>query len=202
MALSVEKVAQHINPVRRVRHFRVELHAKEWLGSMRHRCHRAGIRGCQHCKIAVRITDLIAMAHPHGGARRTAVHQSVTVVDIQMRASVFTTVRRAHFESQHVAAKLHAVANAQDRNTHLQHGGVAARRTFLKDARRTTRHDDALGTKATQYFDRRSRRHEQAMHPEFTNPTRDQLRKLAAEVKDQDGLGGVFHSEASNTTSG
>ena len=40
------------------------------------------------------------------------------------------------------------------------------------------------------------------MHPEFTNPTRDQLRKLAAEVKDQDGLGGVFHSEAANTTSG
>ena len=44
MALAVEKVAQHINAVRRVRHFRVELHAKEWLGSMRHRCHCAGIR--------------------------------------------------------------------------------------------------------------------------------------------------------------
>ena len=107
----------------------------------------------------MRITDLIAMAHPDGGPRRNAVHQSVTVVDVQMCASVFTTVCRAHFESQHVAAELHAVANAQYRNTHLQNGRVAARRALFKDARRTTRHDDALGTEATQDFDRRSRSH-------------------------------------------
>ena len=146
MALAVEKVAQHINAVRRVRHFRVELHAKEWLGSMRHRCHRASVRGCQHRKVAVRVPHLITMAHPDGGPRRNAVHQSVTVVDVQMRASVFATVCRAHFESQHVAAELHAVANTKYRNTHLKNRWVAARRTLLKDACGTTRHDDALST--------------------------------------------------------
>ena len=150
----------------------------------------------------MRVPHLITMAHPDGGPRRNAVHQSVTIVDVQMRASVFATVCGAHFESQHVAAELHAVANTKYRNTHLKHRGVAARRTLLKDARRTAGHDDALGAEPAQDFNGGPRSNQQAMHAKFTNTARDQLRKLAAEVKDQDGLGGVFHSEASNTTSG
>ena len=86
----------------------------------------AGGRGRQRDKIRRQIVHLIAVAHPDGGllrqALRRADHPAVTR---QLRPAIFARLGRLHLPAEDLRAKLHAVADAEDRHAQIENFRIA-----------------------------------------------------------------------------
>ena len=82
--------------------------------------------------------------------------------------------------------ELQPVTDAEDRNAEFEDGRIALRRVFGINTRRAAGQDDALRALRPDGFGRRVERHDPAVHPAFTNPPRDQLTVLGAEIEDDD----------------
>ena len=90
------------------------------------------------------------------------------------------------FTARRLGQPLHPVAEAQHR--HAQRRGIRRRpgRVRLVDALRTAGKDDARRVPSPDLLGRGVRRKDDGEHPGVPNPSRDQLRVLAAEIEDDD----------------
>ena len=102
---------------------------------------------------------------------------------------------RAAVALDHPAAELvhhHllAIADAQDRDPATPYRGVRLGSLIVVHGHRAAGQDDGARAAAFKLFVGRVVREELAVDVQFSHPTRDELRELAAEVKDDDRTGG------------
>ncbi len=110
------------------------------------------------------------------------------IVNGQLGAPELPRFGRANVAPQELTGQLHPVADAQNGRLQLEQPLIAARRSRLGDAGGTARENDPLGLQGRKPLDRRIRSGQQAKRPRLADPTRNQLRVLAAEVQNNDNL--------------
>ncbi|MEY2794486.1 MAG: hypothetical protein RIR10_202, partial [Planctomycetota bacterium] len=181
-----EEVRQHVTALRRVCDFRVELHPVEVPRAITNSRKWTRPRARNHFETLRNRRDLIAVAHPHGCVRIHACEEIAMLAHIDLCAAELAVIRAFDLATEDVAHQLHAVANAEDWKSKRKDCGIAGRRALLKDARRTTGEDDALRCDAADLFRGDPRTHQQTKDTAFAHATGDQLRRLAAEVEDED----------------
>ena len=93
---------------------------------------------------------------------------------------------RIDFGAEHLAAELHAVADAEDRHAEVEDPLVAAGGAGLVDAGRTAGEDDALERQLRQLIDGCAGREDAGVDVVLADPAGDQLDVLAAEIQDGD----------------
>ena len=171
-----------------MRHLRMELHAEE-----RHLLVADGGEravGCagQRVEVLRQIADKVAVTGPDRGGGGNIGQQIAMIVNGQLGPPEFPRFGRANLAPQELTGQLHPVADAQNRRFQLEQPLITPRRSGLGDAGRTARENDSLGLQGREPLDRRIRSGEQAKRPRLADPTRNQLRVLAAEVQNNDNL--------------
>ncbi|OPZ53352.1 MAG: hypothetical protein BWY90_00681 [Deltaproteobacteria bacterium ADurb.BinA014] len=120
-----------------MRHFRMKLQAIKTAG---------GILSCRHLRIARggggnkslrQLTYGIAVTHPAGGFCFHTRKNSILFFYVQFGKAVFALLGADNFAAQGFHHKLHAVADAQNRNAKIKDVTVRARRAFGVDTCRT-----------------------------------------------------------------
>ena len=180
-----------------VGHFRVELDAVELFLSVFHHGNRAR-RGVSDDREAGRqFGNFIAMAHPYVERIRRIVLNAacqLAVDGFNLRITEFTLVSRGNFAAQVVRHKLHAVANAQNRNAQIKNTGIGLIIGFVNGIR-TAGEDNAFRVESFDFFQRHVERMQFAVNVGFAHAAGDQLGNLRAEVENKDfilGHGGNF----------
>ncbi len=84
---------------------------------------------------------MVAVAHPDLLARLEALEQQRigrpwTPIDVEHRLAVFAQIRLCNFAPELMGHKLHAVADAQNRDPQLEKAFVADGNAFIKNAGR------------------------------------------------------------------
>ena len=100
-------------------------------------------------------------------------------------------VGRQHVTTQADRHELGAVADAQDRDAATPDGAVGMRRTLVIDRVGAARQDDGAHATPLQLGHGGVEREQLGVDVELPDPARDELRELAAEVQDGDGVGGL-----------
>ena len=95
----------------------------------------------------------------------------------------------ADLAAQLVRHDLLAVTDAQDRQAAVEQALGRARASILGHAGGRSRQDDALGLHAGKRLFRHAERRDFGIDARFAHAARDQLRHLAAEIDDKDGVG-------------
>src|SRR6266568_6960533 len=90
--------------------------------------------------------------------------------------------------AQMVRDELHAVADAQHRDSSAERFGVDLRRSSFVNAGGAAAEDEPRGIALLQLRPRSRAWHELAVHLGLAYPARDQLAELRPEVEDEDGL--------------
>ncbi len=86
------------------------------------------------------------------------------------------------------AQRLLAIADAKDRHARLKHRLRGARRVLVQHRSRAAREDHAFRLQLGEGFCRRLERVDFAIDTGLAHAPRNQLRDLAAEINDEDGL--------------
>ena len=178
--------------MRRVRDFRMKLHAIERSTLVLHRCEGTGRCGRERFEHIGQRVDLIAMTHPNGCFLRQTVQQVGIVVDVQRRATILTRLRVLYFGAQQLATDLHAVADAENRYAEFQQARVALRCAFFINTARTAAENQPFGFHRGQRFQRRVGRDKQTEDTRLTYTSGDELHVLRAKVEDGHDLADQF----------
>jgi len=114
---------------------------------------------------------------------------------LTLSAALFRTMRRdvrvaeedlgIDLSAEVVRDELHAVTDAQHRDSRAERFGIDLRRAGLVDAGGAAAEDEPCGIALLQLRPRSRPGHQLAVHLGFTNPARDQLAELRSEVEDQ-----------------
>ena len=118
----------------------------------------------------------------------------LAVDGFNLRITEFTLVARANFAAQVVRHKLHAVADAQNRNAQIKNTGIGLIIGFVNGIR-AAGEDDAFRIEGFDFFQRHVERMQFAVNVGFSHAAGDQLGNLRAEVENKDfvlGHGGNF----------
>ena len=187
----IEEVADHVGAVFRVIDLRMILHAVESPGLVADGNVGAGI-GMGHQREALgHLLHIVAVAHPGNALGRQVLEQFAAGVKIGLRFAVFPggVIGSGHNPAaQVVRDQLAAVANTQDRDTHLKNSRVHLRRLGVINAVGTAGEDDADGVEGLHRIQRRGIGLDLAIHTALTDAAGDQLIVLTAEIKDDDSL--------------
>ncbi len=140
--------------------------------------------------------DLVAVAHPHLvplADRPQPVEQRAFLGDGDEGAAElalpFALVAGLDPAAQLVAHHLLAVADAEDRKPGFEQLLRRARAALFRHAGGRARQDDAFGLHPLIGGQALAERGDLAINAGLAHPARDQLRHLAAEVDDKDGIG-------------
>ncbi len=183
----VEEILQDRDAVRRVRDFRVELHAVEREFPVAHDRVRAGGRAGEILERIVDVLHLIAVGHPDRGLLGDGVEQVAlgarAGLDVEVGAAELAAVGVRDLGAHDLAGELHAVADAQDRDAEAENLGVASRRAVVVHRGGATREDDALRVERAEFRggDRRGDQHR--VRAGLADSAADELGGLAAEVE-------------------
>ena len=196
------KALQQGTALHGVRHFRVELHGVIVAAFIGHACDGAGRRGTHHLEAWGQLGDLVAVAHPHlehavafgRGKVFNALEQFGVAMRTHFGVAEFAGVGAFDLAAQLIGHGLHAVANAQHRDTQLKHGGRRLVVHFIH-AGVAAREDHALeltvlGIFADPLVGHIARVHF-AVDMGLAHTAGDELGDLRAEIKDEDFL--VLH---------
>ena len=141
--------------------------------------------------------DLVAVAHPHLvplADRPQPVEQGAILGHGQEGAAefaaAFAVAPPLDRAAELVAHHLLAVADAEDRQAAVEQGLRRARAALLGHAGGRSRQDDALGREPLERRLGALERRDLAIDPGLAHAARDQLGHLAAEIDDQDRIGG------------
>ena len=126
------EVFQHFGAVRRMHHFRMKLHAVNFLRFIGDRRIGRVFRRADDGEAVRQLIDAVAMAHPHlNGVAVNAVKQRRGSFDIQHGAAKLAFVRLLNRTAQLRAQRLLAVTNPQNRQTRTQDIFRRARRIYI-----------------------------------------------------------------------
>ena len=127
-----------------------------------------------------------------------AFKQTTVFLDFNKRTPEFPVRRRLHLAAHLLHHGLFAVANAEHRHAKLEHRFRRAGRGRLMHAGRAPRQDHAFRrVRLKGFFGDGIERVNFTINAGFTDPARNQLRHLAAEIDDQNTVmmgGDVSHA--------
>ena len=138
--------------------------------------------------------DAIAMAHPHlmlFADRPEPVEQLRRSGDLDERAAEFALVRSDHLAAQLLVQSLLPVADAEQRNAAVEQHLRSAGAVLGRDRRGPSGEDHAFRLQPLERLFGGVERSNLAINASLAHAPGDQLRDLAAEVDDEDGLGGL-----------
>ena len=179
-------------PLRRVRHLGMELHGVELALLVGDGRERRALGDADHLEAGRQLRDAVAVAHPHGVALALlphAVEQRGLAGHLQLGAAELAVVAAFDAAAHLRHHGLLAVADAEHRQAGLEHPVGRARRAELGDAGRAARQDHGLGLEPLQRLLGLVERHDLGVDALLAHAPRDQLRDLAAEIDDEDGVG-------------
>ena len=155
-----------------------------------HRRHRRVGAGRDHGEAGRHGRDQVAVARPHAQlpGQRPEQGRRHDVAHLHERVAVLALRRRGHLPAERSGHQLHAVTDAKHRHAHLEQRRIAERRAGFRHALRAAGEDHA--DRATRGNRGRGRIEGQnlAVHRQFAQPPRDELRVLRAEIENDDGL--------------
>ena len=132
--------------------------------------------------------DRVAVAHPDRLLALDAGEQAVVRGDADVGRAVLAVVGREDVAAELVGHQLRAVADAEDGDAAGPDGRVGPRRVRVVDRVRAARQDDRARAAPLELVVRRVVRQQLRVDVELADAPRDELRELAAEVEDDDGL--------------
>ena len=182
------EVLQDVGAVLRVHHLGVELERVEAARVVEHRGERACGRDGPALERGGDRLHAVAVAHPYRDRAGDAVEERVSGLHLDRHLAVLALHARHHAPAELVAHELHAVADAEDGNAHLEERGVARGRALLEHAVRSAREDDAGRRIRRQLRRRRVASDDLRVHLLLADAPRDELRVLRAVVEDRDPL--------------
>ena len=175
-----------------MRDFRVELHAVEALVLVGDRGQRAGGIFGNHAETSRQIGDLVTVAHPDFevtlAVRALAVLDTLEEATVAVRADFGVTelahLARLDLATQNLCHPLHAVADAQHRNTQLEQLRIGLVVGFIHRVRAAGQ-DNARGLEFADEVDGDIKRMQLTLDVGFAHAPRDQLGDLRTEVQNQ-----------------
>jgi hypothetical protein len=181
----------------RVRDLGMELDAVETARLVAHRRDRRAVGGREQLEARRQRHDLVAVAHPHVQARRAllvdvvadAVEQAAGGRDAHLRVAELAPVRGLDAPAELCGHRLHAVADAEQRDAHVEQRRGHARGALAGDRFRAAGEDHAAGAERLDRGGGGAPAVDLAVDAEFAHAPRDELRVLRAEVENQDALG-------------
>ncbi|EEG34045.1 hypothetical protein NEIFLAOT_00913 [Neisseria flavescens NRL30031/H210] len=180
-----------------VGYFGVELDAVELFFGVFHHGNRAGRRVADDGETGRQFGNFIAVAHPYvERVWRIVLNAAcqLAVDGFDLRVTEFALVAGLHFAAQVVRHKLHAVADAQNRNTQIKNTGIGLIIGFVNGIG-TAGKDDAFGVEGFDFVQRHIEGMQFAVNVGFAHAAGDKLGNLRTEVEDEDfvlGHGGNF----------
>ncbi len=204
-ARRVQEVPEHGLALGRVGHLRVELDREQLPHRVGHRGDRAVVGGGQAGETGRWLQHGVPVAHPHGhepvGFRLHAAQEALAAQDPELRLPVLATLGRDHVAAHEEAHRLHAVADAEQRQAGLEQALVGQRGLVLVHARRPAREHEG-GEAAPQHaIHRIGARQDLGVHSELADAPGDELGVLPPEIEDRD-LAGHASATAGSPASG
>ena len=184
----LDEVFQQLPTELRVSHFGMELQAVDRLRLMLHSSEGAGIGRGQLNEIAADFFDLIAVAHPHGGCFRQAIHEGIISDHAAFFSPEFTRMTRTHGSTTHLTGELHTVTDTKNRNPELINLRIGLGGRLAVNTRRTARENQSLGIQFANPRDGQIVPHELTENIPIAHTSCNQLCRLATEIEDQDQL--------------
>ena len=130
--------------------------------------------------------DLVAMTHPDVEFRGKPREKRRRLHHIDVGMAVFAGVAGLDGAIQRAGGELHAVADAEYRHAQREDGGVAERRAFFEDARRSAGEDDAGRFAAAQRFGGGVETQQFRVDVLFADASGNELTILRTEIEDGD----------------
>ncbi len=190
---AVGEILQKRRAVRRVHDLGMELHAVEAplvVGDGGEGC---ALADAHHLESRGQLVDPVAMAHPHLLARALfpqAVEEIAIRGDFEKGAAEFAVIGGRDASPQLRAHGLLAIADAEHRHAQLEHRLRRARRLRHMHRGRPARQNHRPGAEGLEPGFVHGEGVNLAIDAAFAHPPRDELGHLAAEIEDQDLVGG------------
>ena len=187
---------EDLTALKRVSHFRVELHGIVMTGFVTHTGDRARRRRTHHLEAFGQDGNLIAVAHPHlhdGVAGFIlevfdTLEQFGIAVIFHFCVTEFALTDVFNLAAQLLSHGLHAVADTEDRYSGVKNGVADAIGAFLIGAHVRARQNDALRIEFTNKAFTDVVRMHFAVNMGFTDATGDKLRHLGTEVQNKNTI--------------
>jgi hypothetical protein len=174
-----------------VDHFGMKEQAEQGPPAVCHRGSRCIRAGCEDVEAWRYRRHRVAVAGPDPQCVRYPGKQCDSIrrtLEADGRVPIFAVGRRFDVPSQRVGHQLHAVADAEHRDSRLVPGRLRARRTGFEHAAWAAGQDDADRRPSCHHGSRRVARQDLCEHAHLPQATCDQLRVLRAKIEDDDGL--------------
>jgi hypothetical protein len=156
------------------------------------RISQAGVR----CRVGLgggaealrRSEDRVAVAHPDRLLSLDPGEQAIRLGDRHRRRAVLALRRGHDLAAELVGHELEAIADAEDRDPSRPERGIGTRRIRVVHGRRAARQDHRRHTAPFELGHGRVVRQELRVHVQLADASRDELRELAAEIENRDGI--------------
>ncbi len=134
--------------------------------------------------------DLVAVGVPHAERGLQTLEELRALAEGKDAVAVFAVRAAGDVAAEHLAHELHAVADAEDREAHLEDARVRVGRALRLHAVGAAGQDDADDAIGAQGLRRDAEGIDAGVDVAFTDAARDDLGQLRTEIEDGDGLGG------------
>lgn len=135
--------------------------------------------------------DDVAVRHPDGGRARQMPDQRILTADFEGGSAVLPVRRGADFRPELFAGDLHAVADAEDRQAHVEDAGVRLGRGGCVGAGRAAGEDDAEDVIPGKFLRRNGGGEDERMDMVLAHPPGNQLNELGAKIEYGDAA--IYH---------
>ena len=184
------EIGEDARAVLGVRDLGVKQQGVEAARGIGHACDRCVGAGGDDGEPRRRRVHHVAVAGPHPYLARNAVEQAARLPHRHRGVSVLAFRSMTDVAAEGGGHRLHAVADAEHRNTAREDRGIAPRRAGIRQARRPTRQDDAGRAAGPDGLPGGAERHDLRIDGQLAKTTGDELRVLGAEIENQNGLMG------------
>jgi hypothetical protein len=186
----VREVREHLRAALRVDDLGMEEQPPDRQLAMPHRREGRALAAAEHAKAVRQAQHAVTVAHPHDALRaaRDALEEGILALELQQRAPVLAILAALDHAAEPQGQDLHAVADAEDRDTEAGQRGIEVRRVRIERARGAAREHDARRVPRPDRVERERRRMDLAVDALLAQPSRDELRELRAVVEDQDAI--------------
>jgi hypothetical protein len=134
--------------------------------------------------------DLVAVRVPDAQRGLQALEELGALAEGKDAMAVFAMRAAGDVAAEHLAHELHAVADAEDGQAHLEHAGVRVRRSLGLHAVGAAGEDDPDDAVGAEGLRRDAERIDAGVDVALTDAARDDLGQLRTEIENGDGLGG------------
>ena len=133
-AYAIQEIAQHLGAARRVHDLGVELHA-EAVASVAHRRERQPLGARDGVESGRETLHGVAVAHPRALVVGETFEQAAGLGDVDGRRTVLALAFGRDLAAEHLRHQMHAVADAEDRETPVEDGRLDLWRVRVVHAR-------------------------------------------------------------------